>query len=72
MMMQAHFSSVIWLTLTSLKMWLSKKKMIVLELELEVDWIDNHEDWKSVSYLMVVSSGAATAAEVLVKKAVLD
>ena len=71
MMMQAHFSLVIWLTLTSLKMWLSKKKMIVLELELEVDWIDNHGDWKSLSYLMVVSSDATTTAEVLVKKAVL-
>ena len=45
--------------------------MIVLELELEVDWIDNHGDWKSLSYLMVVSSDAAIAAEVLVKKAVL-
>ena len=46
--------------------------MIVLELELEVDWIDNHGDWKLLSYLMEVSSNAATAAEVLVKKAVLD
>ena len=45
--------------------------MIVLELELEVDWIDNHGDWKSVSYLMVVSSDAATVAKVLVKKVVL-
>ena len=45
--------------------------MIVLELELEVDWIDNHGDWKSLSYLMVVSSNAATTAQVLVKKEVL-
>ena len=45
--------------------------MIVLELELEVDWIDNHRDWKLLSYLMVVSSDAATAAKVLVKKVVL-
>ena len=45
--------------------------MVELELEVEVDWIDNHEDWKSLSYLMVVSSDAAIAAEVLVKKAVL-
>jgi len=45
--------------------------MIVLELELEVDWIDIHGDWKSLSYLMVISSDAATIVEVLVKKAVL-
>ena len=45
--------------------------MIVLELELEVEWIDNHEHWKSLSYLMLVSSDAATIVEVLVKKAVL-
>ena len=45
--------------------------MIVLELELEVDWIDNHRDWKSLTYLMAVSSDASTTGEVLVKKAVL-
>jgi len=51
-------------------MWLSQKKMIVLELELE--WIDNREDWKPLSVLMVVSlDAAATTAAVKVKRAVL-
>ena len=45
--------------------------MSVLELEVDVDWIDNHRDLKSLSYLMEVCSDAATAAEVLVKKMVL-
>ena len=45
--------------------------MSVLELEVDVDWIDNHRDLKSLSYLMVISSDAATIVEVLVKKAVL-